>query len=117
MDGRGGGGVAVRKVTIASNTGGLPFAKGETDAQGKLSFKVKPKVSYKLVETESLPSYGSAFGWESLPNGVTKTDDGLLVTAGATKSELKLTLTNEAHTTDLVFRLVNKSGQGSNCFH
>ena len=52
-----------------------------------------------------------AFGWsDPLPNGVSKTDSGLLITAGAAKSELKLELTNEAHTTDIVFRLVNKSG-------
>ena len=41
---------------------------------------------------------------------MTATDAGLLVTAGAAKSELTLKLTNEAHTTDLVFRLVNESG-------
>ena len=133
--GGGGGGVAARKavITIAkadsenqtplegvsftlyqwdsdSNTRGLPFAQGKTDAQGKLSFKVKPNAVYELVETESVPSYGSAFGWNDLPDGVTATDAGLLVTAGAAKSELTLKLTNEAHTTDLVFRLVNESG-------
>ena len=63
------------------------------------------------METESIPGYGSAFGWsDPLPNGVSKTDGGLLITAGAAKSELKLELTNEAHTTDIVFRLVNESG-------
>lgn len=135
VGGGGGGGVAARKATItivktdsetqaplsgvsfllyqwdsASAARGLPFAKGETDAQGKLSFRVKPEASYELVETQSLPGYGSAFGWESLPGGVTKIEDGLLVTAGAAKSEFKLTLTNEAHTTDIVFRLVNEFG-------
>ena len=78
--------------------------------RGKLSFKVKPNAVYELVETESVPGYGSAFGWNDLPDGVTATDAGLLVTAGAAKSELTLKLTNEAHTTDLVFRLVNESG-------
>ena len=98
VSGGGGGGVAARKavITIAkadsenqtplagvsftlyqwdsdSNTRGLPFAQGKTDAQGKLSFKVKPNAVYELVETESVPGYGSAFGWNDLPDGVTET--------------------------------------------
>ncbi len=133
--GGGGGGIAARKavITIAkadsenqtalagvsftlyqwdsdNKRRGLPFAQGKTDAQGKLSFKVKPNAAYELVETESVSGYGSAIGWNSLPAGVTETDAGLLVTAGAAKSELTLELTNEPHTTDLVFRLVNESG-------
>ena len=136
--GGGGGGVAARKATISivktdsetqaplsdvsfllyqwyqwdgeSNTRGLPFAQGTTDAQGKLSFKVKPGAIYELVEDESVPGYGSEFSWTNLPDGVRATDNGLLITAGEAKSELKLELTNEAHTTDIVFRLVNESG-------
>ncbi len=98
VSGGGGGGIAARKavITIAkadsenqtplegvsftlyqwdsdSNTRGLPFAQGKTDAQGKLSFKVKPNAVYELVETESVPGYGSAFGWNDLPDGVTET--------------------------------------------
>lgn len=133
--GGGGGGVAARKATLSiiktdSETGapipgvsftlyqwdeendmrGLPFAQGTTDAQGKLSFRVTPKAAYELVETASAPGYGSGFG-EPLPGGVTQTEGGgLRVTAGAARSELTLDLTNVAHTTDIVFRLVNASG-------
>lgn len=133
--GGGGGGVAARKAAIVivktdsetqtplsgvsfllyqwdrdSDTRGLPFAQGTTDARGTLSFKVKPGAVYKLVETESAPGYGSGFRWTDLPEGVSEMDGGLLITAGAAKTELKLELTNEAHTTDIVFRLVNGSG-------
>ena len=133
--GGGGGAVAARKATISivktdsetqaplsgvsfllyqwdneNNTRGLPFAQGTTDAQGKLSFKVKPGAIYELVEDESVPGYGSEFKWTNLPDGVSETDSGLLITAGAAKSELTLNLTNEAHTTDIVFRLVNEFG-------
>lgn len=131
--GGGGGGVAARKAAISivktdsetqaplagvtftlyqwdSGKRGLPFAQGETGADGKLSFKVKPGALYELVETGSAPGYGSAMGWTELPDGAVETGSGLLITAGAAKSELKLELTNEAHTTDLVFRLFNTSG-------
>lgn len=133
--GGGGGGVAARKAGITiiktdsetkrplsgvtftlyqwdsvKNRRGLPFAKGATDAQGKLSFKVKPGASYEIAETESVSGYHPVFGWKELPEGVTKTDNGLLVTAGAVKTERILKLTNDAYTTDIVFRLVNKSG-------
>lgn len=88
----GGGGVAARKATIsivktdsetkipipgvsftlyqwdsANETRGMAFAKGVTDAQGKLSFRVKPGAHYQLVETQSASGYGTAFGWSSLP--------------------------------------------------
>ncbi len=130
--GGGGGGVAARKAVLTvtktdsenhmplagvsfllyqwdsdQNMRGLPFAQGKTDDQGKLSFQVKPKGSYELVETESIPGYGSSFGWENLPNGVTETEHGLFITAGEAKTELALELTNEAHTTDIEFKLVN----------
>lgn len=133
--GGGGGGVASRKASISiiktdsetniplpgisftlyqwnsvSNTRGLPFALGTTDAQGRLSFKVKPETSYELVETKSIPGYGSIFGWTTLPDGITETADGLLIKAGTAKSELTLKLTNDARTTDIAFRLVNASG-------
>lgn len=133
--GGGGGGVAARKASIVitktdretkaplpgvtfllyqwdsdGQKRGLPFAQGKTDANGMVSFKVKPKAAYELVETESIPGYGSVFGWTSLPPGVTKTDGGLLLTAGEAKSELSLELTNEPNTADIVFRLVNKCG-------
>lgn len=133
--GGGGGGVAARKAGITitkidegnrkplegvtftlyqwdsnSATRGLPFAQGMTDAQGKLSFKVNPGSVYELVETKSIPGYGSAMKWGQLPSGVTKTDRGLLVTAGPAKSELKLELLNEADTGDIVFRLLNEAG-------
>lgn len=133
--GGGGGGVAARKAEIAvvktdsenqkplagvvftlyqwdsaDDTRGLPFARGTTDAQGKLSFKVKPNAVYELVEEQSIPGYGSALGWEQLPPNVTATDQGLLITAGAARSKLELALTNEAHTADIVFRLLNHSG-------
>lgn len=133
--GGGGGGVAARKANIVitkidsetkaplpgvsftlyqwnqdSDTRGLPFAQGETDAQGKLSFRVKPEAFYELVETKSAPGYGSVFRWATLPEGARATDSGLLIKAGAAASSLKLELTNEAHTTDIVFRLCNQSG-------
>lgn len=121
--GGGGGGVAARKAGItvikkdaeaqkplagvtftlyqwdvSSARRGLAFAQGVTDAQGMLSFKVKPGGVYELVETESAPGYSNAYKWESLPGGVTATDTGLLITAGAAKSELRLELTNEVRT-------------------
>lgn len=126
--GGGGGGVAARKagITITKKDSedqeplagvvftlyqeDLPFAQGTTDAKGRLSFKVKPGAVYELVESESLPGYNSTFGWTDLPDGVKKTENGLLIKAGAAKSELELVLTNEAFTTDLVFCLVNGSG-------
>lgn len=89
---------------------GLPFAQGTTDAQGRISFKVKPREVYELVETASIPGYSSAFRWGQLPVGATATDQGLLITAGEAKSELKLELTNKAGTQDIVFRLLNDSG-------
>lgn len=132
--GGGGGGVAARKAAIVitkidretktplpgvtfllyqwgseGQKRGLPFAQGKTDANGIVSFKVKPKAAYELVETESIPGYGSVFGWTSLPPGVTETDSGLLLTAGEARSELRLELTNEPNTADIVFRLVNQS--------
>lgn len=131
--GGGGGGVAARKAVIAitktdsenqtplagvsfllyqwdndRNERGLPFAQGTTDHQGKLSFKVTPGASYELVESESLPGYGASLGWESLPDGVTETENGLFLTAGEAKSELALEVTNEACTADICFKLVNE---------
>ena len=133
--GGGGGGVAARKAVLAitktdqethaplsgvsfmlyqwdadKNTRGLPFAKGETGADGKLSFKVKPEAFYELVETKSIPGYSSVFGAADLPDDAVKTEAGLLVRAGAAKTELTLELTNEAHTADIEFRMVNESG-------
>lgn len=123
--GGGGGGVAARKAGIAvtktdsdnqkplagvsftlyqwdndNHKRGLPFARGTTDAQGKLSFLVKPGAVYELTETESLPGYENTIGWTHLPDGVTETAQGLLLTAGAAKSELQLDLTNEAYKTE-----------------
>lgn len=133
--GGGGGGIAARKASIAvakkdSETGnplagvtftlyqwdaeknarGIPFAQGETDGQGMLAFRVSPGAAYELAETGSLPGYGSELGWTELPEGAKATDDGIFITAGAAKSELKLELTNNAHTADIVFRLLNESG-------
>lgn len=124
--GGGGGGVASRKAKITvvktdadSQTSlagvtftlyqwdsvkgvrGLPFAQGITDTQGIISFFVKPGVKYELVESKSAPGYSSLFQWKQLPSGVTETDSGLLLTAGAAKSELRLELTNEAYTPTL----------------
>ena len=89
--GGGGGGVAARKAGIAvtktdsdnqkplagvsftlyqwdndNHKRGLPFARGTTDAQGKLSFLVKPGAVYELTETESLPGYENTIGWTHL---------------------------------------------------
>ncbi len=133
--GGGGGGVAGRRARIAvtkrdsvdqaplagvtftlyqwdaaNQARGLPFAQGTTDAQGMVSFLVKPDAVYELVETESRPGYGSIIGCAQLPGGVSRTDTGLLVTAGKAGSLLQLDLTNEALTTDLVFRMMNQSG-------
>lgn len=133
--GGGGGGIAARKASIAvakkdSETGnplagvtftlyqwdteknarGIPFAQGETDGQGMLMFRVSPGAAYELAETGSIPGYGSELGWTELPEGAKATDDGIFITAGAAKSELKLELTNNAHTADIVFRLLNESG-------
>lgn len=133
--GGGGGGVAARKAGITitkrdrenqkplsgviftlyqwdkeNNERGLPFARGETDTQGKLSFKVKPDAVYELVETKGIDGYNSTFEWSSPSDGIIKTEEGILITAGAAKSELELNLTNEAYKTDIVFRLFNRKG-------
>lgn len=133
--GGGGGGVAARKAGITviktdsenhaplenvtfilyqwdneRNVRGLPFAQGTTDAQGKLSFKVKPGAAYELVETGSLPGYTGTFEWTELPEGVRETNDGLFITAGEARTELKLNLTNKAYTADIAFCLVNRFG-------
>lgn len=132
--GGGGGGVASRKAGIAitktdsenqkplegvtftlyqwekeKQERGLPFARGTTDAQGTLSFLVKPGESYELVETEGAAGYDSTAGWVQLPEGVTETAGGLLITAGEAKSRMELELTNEPYKTDIVFRLLNES--------
>lgn len=123
--GGGGGGVAARKADIQivkkdsenqmplagvtftlyqwnheEQVRGLPFAQGITDAEGKLSFKVKPHASYELVETKSIPGYSSVLAWEQLPEGVAVTDNGLFIQAGEAKSEQKLNLFNEPETSD-----------------
>ncbi len=123
--GGGGGGVAARKADIQivkkdsenqmplagvtftlyqwnheEQVRGLPFAQGITDAEGKLSFKVKPRASYELVETKSIPGYSSVLAWEQLPEGVAVTDNGLFIQAGEAKSEQKLNLFNEPETSD-----------------
>ena len=134
--GGGGGGVAARKATIsvaktAKDTGkplpgatftlyqwngaerGLAVKQEVTDKDGKLSFLVKPNKQYLLVESEGAPGYGSTIGGENLPAGVTVEPDsgGLLFTAGAAKTKLELSLTNEPlPDTDLKFRLVNEGG-------
>lgn len=133
--GGGGGGVAARKAGIVivktdmenkeplagaaftlyqwdseKNERGLPFAQGSTDGGGKLSFKVSPNTTYELVETGSLPGYDDKIGWIQLPDGVMETEQGLLITTGAARSEIKLELANKPHTADLVFRLFNESG-------
>lgn len=120
--GGGGGGVAARKAGITivkkdaeeqkplagvtfvlyqwdsiGNTRGLAIAQGITDDQGMLTFKVKPGTAYELVEKESAPGYSNGMKWETLPNGVTATDAGLLVMAGEKNSELRLELKNEAY--------------------
>lgn len=121
VGGGGGGGVAARKAGITiikkdaeeqkplagvtfvlyqwdsvGNARGLAIAQGITDAQGMLTFKVKPGAAYELVEKESVSGYSNEMKWETLPNGVTATDAGLLVMAGEKNSELRLELTNEA---------------------
>lgn len=133
--GGGGGGVAARKAGIAivktdmenkeplagvtfalyqwdgeKNKRGLLFAQGSTDGEGKLSFKVSPNTTYELVETEGLPGYDSKICWTQLPAGVEETEQGLLMTTGAAKSEIRLELGNKPHAADLVFRLFNGSG-------
>lgn len=133
--GGGGGGVADRKAGITitksdsenqkplegvtftlyqwdkeNNTRGLPFVQEKTDISGKLSFKVKPNTVYELVETKGINGYYSIPGWRNLPDGTIKTEDGILITAGNAKSDLKLNVTNDAYKTDVVFRLLNKEG-------
>lgn len=119
--GGGGGGVAARKAAIsvrktdsesgqplagvtftlyqwdsANNQRGLPFARKVTDADGKLTFQVKPGAVYALEETAGISGYDSVPGWGQLPAGVTQMDHALIVTAGAAKTELVLNLTNRA---------------------
>ena len=118
--GGGGGGVASRRVGIIvtqtdsktnrplagvaytlyrwdkdNNRRGLPVAQGITDDQGRVTFQVKPGAVYELVQTGSAPGYDDVPGWEALPEGITESGGGLLITAGAAGSERKLELTNE----------------------
>lgn len=79
-----------------TNQRGLPFAKGETDANGELSFKVTPGAAYELVETESAPGYSRELHWTGLPDGVRETANGLLIPGREAQSVLTLNLTNEA---------------------
>lgn len=119
--GGGGGGVASRKVTITiiqtdnitkqpltgvaytlyqwdsvNNRRGLPVAQGITDAQGKVSFKVKPGAEYVLVQTKGIAGYDQIPGWEELPEGVSGGGGGILITAGTAGSGRELELTNKA---------------------
>lgn len=119
--GGGGGGVLSRKAVIAvthtdSITGqplsGVTYtlyewdtvnnrrmkavARGVTDAQGKVSFKVKPGAVYELVQTGGIPGYNDVPEWDQLPDdGVLQGGAGLLVTAGAAGFERKLELANK----------------------
>ncbi len=118
--GGGGGGVASRRVCITvtqtdsktnrplagvtytlyrwdrdNNRRGLPVAQGITDAQGRVTFQVKPGTVYELVQTGAAPGYDDVPGWEALPEGIAEGGGGLLITAGAAGSERKLELTNE----------------------
>lgn len=119
--GGGGGGVASRKVTItitqtdsitkkplegvaytlyqwdsANNRRGLPVAQGITDAQGKVSFKVKPRAEYVLVQTKGIGGYDQIPGWDELPEGASGGGGGILITAGTAGSGRELELTNKA---------------------
>lgn len=119
--GGGGGGVASRRVTISvtqtdnitkqplagvaytlyqwdsiNNRRGLPVAQGITDAQGKVSFKVKPGAEYVLVQTKGIDGYDQIPGWEELPEGVSGGGGGILITAGTAGSGRELELTNKA---------------------
>ena len=121
--GGGGGGVASRRVGITvtqtdsktdkplagvtytlyrwdqdNNRRGLPVAQGITDAQGRITFRVKPGAVYELVQTGAASGYDSVPGWEELPEGITE-GGGLLITAGAAGSERKLALTNKVDDT------------------
>lgn len=120
--GGGGGGAVSRKATISiekkdEETGsplagvtftlyqwdasgskrGIAFAQGTTGADGRLFFRVKPGAAYELVETMPVTGYSKVFTCANLQSlsGVTKTQDGLLILAGAATSELKLDLTNK----------------------
>lgn len=123
--GGGGGGVASRRVGITitqtdnktnrplagvtytlyrwdqdNNRRGLPVAQGITDAQGRITFRVKPGAVYELVQTGAVSGYDDAPGWAELPEGITQGGGGLLITAGLSGSERKLELTNEADDTN-----------------
>lgn len=119
--GGGGSGVLSRKavisVTHADSSTGAPLsgvvftlyewdttnhrrlravARGVTDSQGKVSFKVKPGGVYELVQTKGISGYDDVPGWEHLPGGVQQGGAGLLVTAEAAGSTRALQLTNTA---------------------
>lgn len=118
--GGGGGGVASRRVSItvmqtdsstglpltgvaytiyqwdeANNRRGLAVARGITDAQGRVSFKVKPGRTYELVETKGISGYDAMPGWEELPEGVTKGGQGFLIMARSAGTECRLDLTGK----------------------
>lgn len=119
--GGGGGGVASRKVTITitqidsitkkplagvtytlyqwdstNNKRGLPVAQGITDTLGRVSFKVKPRKEYVLVQTKGIDGYDKTPGWDELPEGVSGGGGGILITAGTAGSGRELELTNKA---------------------
>lgn len=71
-------------------------AQGVTDAQGKVSFKVKPDAVYELVQTKGLSDYDGMPGWDQLPEGVLPGGAGLLISAGAEGSMRELELTGRA---------------------
>lgn len=118
--GGGGGGVASRRVSITvtqtdsstklplvgvtytlyqwdekNGRRGMAVARGTTDVQGKVSFKVKPGMTYELVETEGISGYDAVPEWENLPEGVIKGTDGFLISAEAAGQEKKLELTKK----------------------
>lgn len=119
--GGGGGGVLSRRVNITvthtdSSTGqplsGVTYtlyewdkannrriravAQGVTDAQGKVSFKVKPDAVYELVQTKGVSDYDDVPGWDQLPEGVLQGGAGLLITVEAAGSKRELELTGRA---------------------
>lgn len=78
-----------------NNERGMPVAQGVTDAQGKVTFKVKPGAVYELVQTKGISGYDDVPGWDQLPEGVQTGGKGFLITAEAAGSKRELELTNK----------------------
>lgn len=103
-----GAGFTLYQWDAARNARGRAVTQGVTDRKGKLTLWVAPGAAYELLRTGDGAQAG--FSCKPLPQGVKKTEHGLLVTAGRAGSTLPLALANEAGPVEVCFQLVNAYG-------